>query len=201
MAINNGDCYMFKPVFKGLVGFAVAALVAGCTSTTGNKTGDFPDWVMAPGKQAGEGALADTECVRDNASMSMLKSKAIALARANIAQQIQIKVQAMDKTYQAMTESDETSGSGSTFESVSKQVTDQMLRGAIPDRMEYISSPNEGRQLCVMVVLSPEKNKQVFNSLLQSSDRQLTPENEALLYQEYRAQRAQEELEEFLNQG
>ena len=191
---------MFKSEFKWLAGFILGALVAGCTSTTGSKTGDFPEWVMAPNKQVDEGALADTECVRDNADMSMLKSKATALARANIAQQIQLKVQAMDKTYQTVTENGEVTGSGSTFESVSKQVTDQMLRGTITDRMEYIKSPNEGRQLCLMVVLSPKNNKRVFDSLLQSSNRQITPENEALLYQEYRAQRAQEELEETLNQ-
>lgn len=197
---------MLKPVIKGFVGFTTAALLAGCASNQnpGEKPGSFsllPDWVTMPANQIESGALAATECVKDNASMSILNAKATALARGSIAQQIQIKVQAMDKTYQTLTENGEESGYGSSFESVSKQVSDQMLQGAIPQRMDYIPAGNEERQLCVMVVLAPEKNKQMFDSLLKASGRELTPDNEALMFQEYRAEKAQEELENALDQG
>jgi hypothetical protein len=197
---------MSKVIIKGIIGAATAVLLVGCASNQkpGEEPGSFsslPDWVMMPGSQVGDGALAATECVKDNAGMSILKSKATALARASIAQQIDIKVDAMDKTYQTLTENGEESGAGSSFESVSKQVSSQMLQGAIPNRMDYIPTDGEGRQLCVMVVLAPEKNKQVFDSLLQASGRQLSPDNEALMYQEYRADKAKEELERSLDQN
>ncbi|MEQ6886997.1 LPP20 family lipoprotein [Salicola sp. Rm-C-2C1-2] len=143
--------------------------------------------------------MADTACVPDNASMGILKNKATAQARANIAQQIQVNVQAMDKTYQSLTENGEQeSGSGQTFESVSKQVTNQMLQGAIPKRVDYIPgrSEEDGDRLCVMVVLAPEQNRKVFENIIEASNRRLTPDNEALMYQEYRAKQAQEELEQ-----
>lgn len=188
---------MLKTKLNGVIGLAVIAVVAGCASKP--EVSSLPEWVSMPAKQAQVGALATTECVQDNAGMSILKSKATALARADIAKQIQTKVQSLDKVYQSLSENGGVSGSGSTFESVTKQVTDQMLQGAIPEKVEYITIREDERQLCVMVVLSPEKNKKIFDSLLQASDRQLSPDNEALMYQEWRAKKAQEELESTLN--
>ena len=182
---------------------SLSILVSGCSSVTpGEKPGSYsslPDWVTTPQQQVPEGAMVDTTCVRANASMGILKNKATAQARANIAQNIQTNVQAMDKTYQSLTESGEDeSGYGETFESVSKQVTDQMLEGAIPERVDYIPPRNEDsdEQLCVMVVLAPEKNRKVFENIIEASNRDLSPDNEELMYQEYRAKRAQEELEQ-----
>lgn len=192
-------------LLKGMMVAAGAALLVGCAS---NKPNDdsaskmtLPDWVVMPQQQVGEGGLAATECVADNAGMSILKSKATALARAGIAQQIQINVQAMDKTYQSLTERGEESEAGSTFESVSKQVTDQSLQGAIPERVGYVSGRNGDDLFCVMVVLAPEKNRKVFESIMQASDRQVGPDSEALLYQEFRAERAQDELKASVNAG
>lgn len=191
---------MYRSARNGMLTLVVSILVAGCASTPAGEEADvhssLPSWISTPSKEVAEGALAATECVRNNAGMSILKAKATALARASIAKQIQVKVQALDKNYQTLTENGQESGSGSSFETVSKQVTDQMLQGAIPERVDYIGN---GKQLCVMVVLSPEKNKKVFKSIIQASERQLTPDNEALLYQEYRAKRAQDELESSLN--
>jgi hypothetical protein len=190
---------------KKILGFATAALVVGCASNNvSEEAGNYyslPDWVTMPAKQFPEGTLAATECVSDNANMSILKSKATALARADIAKQINIGVQAMDKTYQTLTENGNVNGTGSTFESVSKQVANKTLQGAIPQKIDYIPLDENRRQLCVLVVLSAEKNKTVFKSLLQGAGRQLTPDNEELMYQEYRAKKAQEDLERSINKG
>lgn len=190
---------------KGVVFALSATLLAGCAFNKANDGAsarpELPSWVSMPNQEVGEGALAATECVADNAGMSILKSKATALARAGIAQQIDINVQAMDKTYQSLTESGEESESGSTFESVSKQVTEQSLQGAIPERVGYITGRDGSEQLCVMVVLSPEKNRKVFESIMQASDRQVGPGSEDILYQEFRAGRAQDELRDSLSAG
>ncbi len=193
---------MIHSKIKLVTAVLAASLMAGCASNQAPEqpTSDsgLPAWVMTPASVAGEGALAATECVPNNANMSILKAKSVALARAALAQQIGVNVQAMDKTYQTLTENGDEAGSGSTFESVSKQVTDQMLNGAIPQRMDYLEGPGDKMLFCSMVVLAPEKNRKIFEQIIDKSNRQLSPNNEALLYQEYRAKRAAEELDEAL---
>lgn len=193
---------MIHSKMKLTTGILAAGLIAGCASNQqpGQPTSNsgLPAWVMTPASVVGEGALAVTECVPDNASMSILKAKSIALARAGLAQQIGVNVQAMDKTYQSLTENGDEAGSGSSFESVSKQVTDQMLNGAIPQRSDYLEGPGNKMLFCSMVVLAPEQNRKIFEQIIDKSNRQLNPNNEALLYQEYRAKRAAEELDQAL---
>ncbi|MGO3295656.1 MAG: hypothetical protein ACTILN_08300 [Marinobacter sp.] len=193
---------MIHSKVKLVIAVMAAGLVTGCASNQGpeqpTSNSGLPSWVITPSSVVGEGALASTECVPDNASMSILKAKSVALARAALAQQIGVNVQSMDKTYQTLTENGDESGSGSTFESVSKQVTNQMLNGAIPQRMDYLTGPSDKALFCSMVVLAPEKNRKIFEQIIDKSNRQLTPDNEALLYQEYRAKRAAEELDEAL---
>lgn len=193
---------MIHSKVKLVTAVLAAGLVAGCASNQApeqpKSNSGLPAWVMMPSSVAGEGALASTECVPDNASMSILKAKSVALARAGLAQQIRVNVQAMDKTYQTLTENGDEAGSGSTFESVSKQVTEQMLNGAIPQRVDYLKGPGDKMLFCSMVVLAPEQNRKIFEQIIDKSNRQLNPNNEALLYQEYRAKRAAEELEQSL---
>ncbi|SOB77112.1 hypothetical protein SAMN04488490_2876 [Marinobacter sp. LV10R510-11A] len=193
---------MIHSKIKLVTAMLAASLMAGCASNQApeqpTSNSGLPAWVMTPASVAGEGALAATECVPDNANMSILKAKSVALARAALAQQIGVNVQAMDKTYQTLTENGDEAGSGSTFESVSKQVADQMLNGAIPQRMDYLEGPGDKMLFCSMVVLAPEKNRKIFEQIIDKSNRQLNPNNEALLYQEYRAKRAAEELDEAL---
>jgi len=194
---------MFTTHLKAIFGLVTMTLVVGCASNNFSEDAgahsSLPDWVTMPAKQFPEGTLASTECVPDNASMSFLKSKATALARADIAKQINIAIQAMDKTYQTMSENGDISGTGSTFESVSKQITNQMLQGSIPQKVDYISQGADTKQLCALVVLSAEKNEKIFKSLIQNSGRRLTPDNEELMYQEYRAKKAQKDLESSIN--
>lgn len=193
---------MIRTTVKLMAAAVTVGLFAGCAgnapSEQQSSTSGLPAWVITPGKHVPEGALAATECVPANASMSILKSKSTALARATLAQQIQVNVQAMDKTYQDLTENGAESASGSTFSSVSKQVTDQMLNGAITERVDYIPGPNETTQFCSMVVMAPEQNRKIFEQIIDRSNRQMSPDNEALLYQEFRAKRAAEELEDAL---
>ncbi|MGC8121093.1 hypothetical protein [Marinobacter sp. VGCF2001] len=193
---------MIRSTVKLMTAAVTVGLMAGCAgnppSEEKSATSGLPAWVITPGKLVPEGAIAATECVPANANMSILKSKSTALARANLAQQIQVNVQAMDKTYQDLTENGDESASGSTFSSVSKQVTDQMLNGAIPERVDYIPGPGETTVFCSMVVMAPEQNRKIFEQIIDRSKRQMSPDNEALLYQEFRAKRAAEELEDAL---
>ncbi|MCK0162352.1 LPP20 family lipoprotein [Marinobacter sp. S6332] len=193
---------MIKLTAKFIAVLGSASLIAACASTQpsdqSSATSGLPAWVITPGNLVDDGSLVATECVSANAGMSILKAKSIALARGNLAQQIQVNVQAMDDTYRDLTENGGQSGSGSTFSSVTKQVTDQMLSGAIPERVDYIKGPNDTTLFCSMVVMAPEKNRKIFEQIIDRSNRQMSPENEALLYQEFRAKRAADELKNAL---
>jgi hypothetical protein len=184
--------------------FGTVSLFSACAGSPpaeeASATSGLPVWVITPGKLVGEGALAATECVSANAGMSILKAKSIALARGNLARQILVNVQAMDETYQDLTENGGQSGSGSTFSSVTEQGADGMLSGTIPERMDYIQGPADVTLFCSMVVMAPEKNKEIFNQIIDRSNRQMSPDNEALLYQEYRAKRAAHRLKEALGE-
>jgi hypothetical protein len=180
-------------------------LLAACASTPPPEPGasatvdppaapisSLPEWVTSPEI---EGGFAATECVKANASMSLLKTKASTLSRAEIARQIGVQVKVMDKVYQNQTEvGPDESASGSTFESVSKQVTNQKLSGSRPVRTDYVELPN-GQNLCVMVVLDPKETREVFDALVDASGRQLSATNDKVLYQEFKAHKAQQELE------
>lgn len=156
----------------------------------------LPSWVTLPFVEDG---FADTQCVENNAGMSVLKNKATALARAEIAKQIDIQVKAMDKTYQNLTEVAGGTSGGGTFESVSKQVTNQKLAGSRAVRMDYVDFPDNTQKVCVMVALNPALTQQLYKEIVQQSGRDLAPDDDRVLFQEFKAYKAQEELERELN--
>ncbi|MCP5160777.1 MAG: LPP20 family lipoprotein [Hahellaceae bacterium] len=153
---------------------------------------NLPSWVTLP---IVENGFADTQCVQTVADMNILKNKAVALARAEIAKQINIQVKAMDKTYQSLTETANGAAVGSTFESVSKQVTSQKLSGSRPVKMDYINFPDGTQKLCVMVALDPSLTKSLYEELVAQSGRNLSPQSNEVLYQEFKAYKAQQEMD------
>lgn len=171
------------------------AMLSGCAGNAPkapNNSAGLPDWVMAPEI---EGGIAATSCTPDTKNLNLNRSQAMANARANLAKEIGIKVQAMDKEYQRSANVDGQIETGGTFESVSKQVADQYLNGTRAAKTDYVDI-NGQRNLCVMVVLQPDATKGLFEKILQQSNRKLSPAKEDVLYEEFRAAKAQDELSE-----
>lgn len=152
----------------------------------------LPSWVLMP---IIENGIADTQCVQTTADMNVLKNKATALARAELAKQINVKVKAMDKTFQRLTDTAEGSSSGGTFESVSKQLANQSLSGSRVTRIDYVDFPDNTQKLCVMVTLSPELTDNLFKNLVKESGKSISPQSEAVLYERFLAKKAGEEME------
>lgn len=178
-----------------------AAALASCASNspkTASPEYNIPDWILNP---VIENGIADTQCViaHSGYNMSILKTKATALARAELAKQISVKVKAMDKTFQRLTESSNGPSQGGTFESVSKQVSNQTMSGSRVIKQNYVNLPPDNKSnYCVMVGLSPEQSKAMFAQLVQQSKTtNLSPRDEAVLYERFLAEKAQKELEEF----
>ena len=152
-----------------------------------------PDWVKLPTVEDG---LASTQCVPNKGSSSIMQAKATALARAEIARQIEVKATALDKTYQRLTEASSGDSFGSSFESVSKTVANQNLSGTRAVKAEFVRGIDGQPEYCVMVTMSPALTKNLFDDLLKQSNNQVSARDEAILYEEFKAYKAHQELDQ-----
>lgn len=188
---------------KSLKLLAVAASVSALSGCFQNQTSQepvatqapIPDWVTSP---VVENGIADTQCLiaEPGVGMNYLKTSGTALARGELAKQIGVRVKAMDKTYQRLADTKDGTSTGSSFESVSKQVTDKHLSGSRAIKMGYVQLPPENKQnFCVMVAMDPATTKALFEDLVQESGNNLSPQNEAVLYERFLAEKAMQEME------
>ena len=157
----------------------------------------LPAWVTFPLVEDG---LADTTCVENNASMSLLKTKATTLARVEIAKQINVKVKAMDKSYQNLTTAAEGTSEGSTFESVSKSITKQNLSGTRAVKMDYVDFPDGTTKICVMVTMNPDLTKNVYSKIVEKSGRKMSAQSDDILFQQFKAKKLEEQMDAEMNQ-
>ena len=177
----------------------IAALtLSACSSTEKSqseplaKDDSVPSWVLLP---VSDNGLASSSCVPWSGNMSIDRAQALAAARADLAQQIQIKASVMDKLYLRKTQSNTEFNSGGTFEQVSKQVAQQSLVGAIPQEVAF-AKLDGAKQLCTFVVMT--NTKETFSNLIEQSGKRLDPSSRAALYEEFKTQKAVKELEQEL---
>lgn len=175
---------------------ALPLALGACATTEKPKVDQVPDWIADPQGQTEQG-VAVAECVPASNNFSLDKKEATAQARQTMAQQIETRVQAMDKTYQRRVRTEEGVTTGNVFETVSKQITEQNLNGARVAKTGY-ERFNEQRQLCTMVVMGEPKMKEIFDQIVEQSGAEMDPEDERVLYEEFRAHKAQQELEQSL---
>ncbi|MDY0132001.1 MAG: hypothetical protein RBR53_04960 [Desulforegulaceae bacterium] len=181
-----------KLIVCSLVLFAGAFFLSSCGGKKVEKAGiNLPDWVINP---TIEGGIASTECVVYTGDISLDKAEATALGRADIAKQIDIKVKAMDKTYQSKVRTKDGVSAGGVFESVSKQIAQQQLKGARAIKMDLIEIDGK-KQWCVMVALDPTLTERLFKEIVKESAVNLDPQDESVLYQEFKAYKAGQELD------
>jgi len=188
---------MKKASWLKLSALSLALGLAACSGSPEKEailSGNYPSWIDKPVVADG---IAESACVSSSGNMTLDKKRATANARAMIAQSIETRIKAMDKTYQRVTESEQEMTSGSTFESVSKQVTEQSLNGTKAVESGYFRI-NDKSQYCVMVAFGQQETKAVFEQALKAANTPLSPTSERAMYEEFRAYKAQEELEQSL---
>jgi hypothetical protein len=183
-----------KFIFNTIIVAGLATALVACGSTEKpqhefNK--NMPDWVLNP---SFEGGLASATCVIASGNLNLDKNQATALGRVDLAQQINTRVKALDKTYTERIDVDNQAQVGNTFSSVSKQLTDQAIQGSRTKESSYAEF-DQKKQLCVLTVLDPSATQSLFNNLVSASGRKLDPKDERVLYQEFKAHKAQKELE------
>ena len=180
------------------------SLLSGCSSTQTQNASEpppskLPSWIASPFK---EGGLADTQCVPQTVNnVGVLRNKAIALARAELVKQISAKSKAMDKTYDNLTDSHSGSASGSSFEAVSLTLAEQAISGSRPENFDIVTFPDGVNYVCVMVTLAEDNTAALFNNMTQAADKQLSAEHNDILYQEFKAYKAHQELKQANNTG
>ena len=155
------------------------------------QAGNIPEWVLNPVIKDG---LAAAECVAWSGNFTVDREQATAFARANLTKQISLKSAAMDETYARRVDASTGRNTGTSFESTSKQIAEQELRLTRAVKVAP-ATINDEKQLCVLVTLEPEHTKQLFKKIV-SSTGQLSAQDESILYEEFKAFKAQQRLEQ-----
>lgn len=151
--------------------FTALALAAGAAQAQ-----DWPAWVLNP--PAGE--LAAGECVAASGSVGIDRAQASARARLALAQQIEVKIEAMDQTYESRVKDGKAERLTSTFVSSSKQVVSLSLQGARITRTEAVKTRG-GDLLCVMVSLEPKAAEKLPGDVIRSAGIKPDDDTEGML--------------------
>ena len=172
-------------------------LLGACASNPMEETsvGEIPSWVLNPEVEDG---IAVSECVLWSGNMSIDRQQAVANARTSLAQRIETRVSAMDKSYRDKVETSVGVESGSTFSSVSKQITQQTLVGTSPLKTDIVKIADKDN-LCILVGIGQESTKSLFDELVKVSARPLNDGQKDALYQEFKAARADQQLDDELD--
>lgn len=145
---------------------------------------DAPGWVC---DQPVEGLPVSAVGVAEKsaAGHSFMKNMAATDARVQLAQRMQVHVSNMVKQYAETTGAADTETVDKVNTSVTKQITDQSLLGT--KIYKTITSPNG--TLYVLLGMDGNATAEVTQSALRTSMR-----NDAALWQQFKAQKAQDEL-------
>lgn len=178
---------------------AFAASLGACTSTqtpVNNNAiqNSLPDWVLNPPQER----LSATHCVKSSGRIDIDTKKAAAGARSKLAQSVNTRVDSIDKTLEQEVIANGQSKINSEFASASKQVTSEALTGSRITKSEFVSIRGVDH-FCTLAVLDPQKTDALFNDLMALSQTNVTNQGKAKLYQEFKAQKAYDNLEQAIS--
>jgi len=189
---------------KLIIVAAMTTILAACSSTdnktasdpiTNSLTSSIPQWVLNP---AVEDGIAATDCVKFSGNLSVDQKMATANGRLALAQQLETRIEGLDKTYSNRTDSNDDITVGATFSSVSKQLTKKTLIGSRAIKSDIIDIAGK-QHFCVLTTLSPSATKHLFDAIVKESGRSINPQDEKFLYQEFKAHKAEQSLEKEIN--
>jgi hypothetical protein len=188
---------IMKTSLKYFSGLAIAILLSACSSDETIKEAEecvFPDApdAAAPGwvcDQPVEGIAVSAVgyAEKSAAGHSFMKNMAATDARVQLAQRIRVHVPNMFKQYAETTGAADTETVDKVNTSVTKQITDQTLLGTRIYKTR--TSPNGG--LYVLIGMDEDSVAQATQNALRTS-----MGNDAALWQQFKAQKGQDELAE-----
>jgi hypothetical protein len=175
------------------IGFAFVACLSACSSLNEevSERSGLPAWTLNP---TVEGGIAATDCVVYSGNLSVDRKMATANSRTTLAQQISLKIDVLDRSYLSGTNADKESMNGTTFSSVSKQLTQQMLSGSRVIKADIVEIRGVDH-FCVLTAITPKVTDALFRDIVKGSKRELSATEEKLLRQELMAYKAERSLE------
>lgn len=154
-----------------------------------NKTyKEYPNWVLQPDYENGISAVGQAKV--GAAGLAFAKQEAMAVARGELARIIQVQVDDMFKSYVNTVGLAGQDGIEKVSTSISKQVASVSMSGSVQKDL-WISKDNE---IFILVGISYEDlKKETLNTI------KTTLNNDQALWQEFKSQKAQQELEAAVN--
>jgi hypothetical protein len=182
-------------VNKIFISVAVMSLLSACGGSpkpmVKEPTSNLPPWVLNPVVEDG---IAAADCVTSSSNFSIDQKMAASNARIALAQQLSSKVEALEKNYQSRTDSNEDITAGVNFTTVAKILTQQTLTGSRVVKAEVVSIGGKDH-FCALMTMSPNATKTLFDDIITQSKRKINPQDEKFLYQEFKAQMAEKDLD------
>ncbi|MFQ3209969.1 MAG: hypothetical protein ACI8SC_000833 [Colwellia sp.] len=173
----------------------ITTTISACGSTKKpeevSPSSNIPSWVLNPVTQDG---IAATDCVTFSGNLSIDKKMATANSRLALTQQIDVRVEGLDKTYASRVDANDETTIGNSFSSVSKQLTKQKLNGSRVMKSDIVTISGK-EYFCVLTTLNPTATSAVFEAIIRQSQRLINPKDEKFLYQEFKAHKAEQNLD------
>ncbi|MFO1269170.1 MAG: hypothetical protein U1F67_21915 [Rubrivivax sp.] len=163
-----------------LAGLAGALATAPALAQPSSPT--WPDWVLNP--PAGP-ELVGTDCVTASGNFAIDRQEVTARARLALAQQVEVRIEAMDETHAQRASEGKVERLAVSFKSASRQLVNTTLQGSRLVRTEAVSQ-REGNYLCGMVVLERQRSERLASDVIRSAGAKMDDDTETLLLARFR---------------
>ncbi|MGM0452282.1 MAG: LPP20 family lipoprotein [Thermodesulfobacteriota bacterium] len=170
--------------------------IAGCSSSPSAVDGssdmskefeDAPEWVLNGGSNI-EGGLAGVGSAKiGQAGVGFARTEAMAMARDELARQIEVKVKNLTKNFTQQIGV----GDDQTVDKVAVQVSKQVTRQSISGSRQEASWISPSSTLYMLVTVDPESVQKYVKDSVQTSMK-----NEKALWQKFQAKKGFEDLDE-----
>jgi hypothetical protein len=146
-----------------------------------------PSWICDGGANMTGGIFAVGSAPKSPLGIGFQRSEAMAHARDELARELELKVKNMFKTYLSSTGVGDNQTAERVAQSVSKQISNKVLRGS--RLLQTWISPKG----TMYVLVGIRNNDELKKAIKQAA--QTTFKNDEALWQEFKAKKAQEELD------
>ncbi|EAS41187.1 hypothetical protein C9J48_00540 [Photobacterium profundum] len=192
---------------KILSAAVLAVLLTGCATESAqvtqqpetnipseNSSQAMPAWVFNPSSANG---FAASNCVTASGNFSVDRNHVVSLTRNTLAQNMDLKANVLEKTYQKMDSAAGVSTTGTSFEQIAKQITSVSLQKSQVEQIAVVQISGID-QVCALVTMPKMESEKLFNNMVETNT-VIDPTDKAALYKEFMSQKTTKELENQVN--
>jgi hypothetical protein len=158
------------------------AVAAGLLSGSASASTGWPDWVLNP---PNNGELVGTDCVNASGNLSIDRQQLAAKARLVLAQQVEIRIEAMDETFASRAAEGKAERLAVSFKSASRQLVSTTLQGSRLVRVQSVNLAS-GTWLCGMVALDRQRSEALPGDVIRTAGAKVDEDTESLLLARFR---------------